>query len=150
MFFVNRTTGDDVGLEQIRREYPNSSFPQAPTSEDLADTDYAVVVDDGEPNYDQSTEKVIADVEQVDGVWRVVYSVVALTSEELAERADAAWDSARYERVPKLLIADHLVNKAQDAGDADAEAAARAYRQALRDITNQADPANVVWPTKPA
>jgi len=59
------------------------------------------------------------------------------------------WNPVRSKRVDLLVEADHLVNIAADAGDAAAEAAARSYRQALRDITNQADPSNPTWPTKP-
>ncbi len=46
-----------------------------------------------------------------------------------------------------LIDADYEVNKAEDAGDQIAIGNARAYRQALRDVPDQAGfPWDVVWP----
>ncbi|NBK26426.1 MAG: hypothetical protein EOM68_31005 [Spirochaetia bacterium] len=54
----------------------------------------------------------------------------------------------RAERNRLLDKADIEVNKAIDQGNTGAEAEARAYRQALRDIPDQAGfPYDVVWPT---
>lgn len=59
-------------------------------------------------------------------------------------------EQVRNERDSLLAEADTLVYKAQDSGDAEAEALARAYRQALRDVPEQEGfPYEVVWPTKP-
>lgn len=54
----------------------------------------------------------------------------------------------RAQRVPLLAEADALVNKAEDVGVDPAPA--RAYRQALRDVTKQKGfPTKVVWPKVP-
>lgn len=54
----------------------------------------------------------------------------------------------RAERNRLLAKADIAVNKAIDQGNTGAEAEARAYRQALRDIPDQAGfPYEVSWPT---
>lgn len=56
----------------------------------------------------------------------------------------------RMERASRLVDADHAVNRAEDLGDVEAIKRARAYRQALRDITLQAGfPDRIKWPTKP-
>ena len=53
----------------------------------------------------------------------------------------------RKQREPLLKEADVLIYKAEDLGQD--TAALRTYRQALRDVTEQEDMANVVWPVKP-
>lgn len=58
------------------------------------------------------------------------------------------WHSVRAQREPLLVTADHAINECEDTG-ADATAW-RAYRQALRDITEQPDPFNIIWPEQPA
>lgn len=55
-----------------------------------------------------------------------------------------AWAELRAERDRLLAETDWWVLP-----DRTASAEQLAYRQALRDITNQADPANPVWPNKP-
>jgi hypothetical protein len=57
------------------------------------------------------------------------------------------WDKIRQQRAPLLREADWLVSRAEDQGVGVDEA--RTYRQALRDVTKQPDPENVIWPTKP-
>jgi len=53
----------------------------------------------------------------------------------------------REDRNSRLILADIAVNKALDNGDSEAEAKARQYRQALRDVPDQAGfPYNVIWP----
>lgn len=57
------------------------------------------------------------------------------------------WEDIRMQRVPLLAEADIAVNKRLDTGK-DCKAWSK-YRQALRDVTDQADPAKVKWPKKP-
>jgi hypothetical protein len=77
---------------------------------------------------------------------------VPLTPEEIAEfeasvaeAATFAWNSVRVERNGLLAasdwtqLSDAPVNKENWVS----------YRQALRDITNQEDPFNIVWPQEP-
>lgn len=81
-----------------------------------------------------------------------------LTEEEEAARqaAQAQWaaeagerqkDKLRRQRTPLLVEADYKVNYCVDNGLNPNDWCD--YRQALRDITNQPDPFNIVWPTKP-
>jgi hypothetical protein len=66
----------------------------------------------------------------------------------LAERELAL---LRDERNSRLAVADTLVERAIDQGDASAEAAARKYRQALRDVPQQPGFPDVIdWPALPA
>lgn len=78
---------------------------------------------------------------------------VANNLDWLKQKAKAEEESAlalevRAERNLLLAKADIAVNKAIDQGNAEAEAKARAYRQALRDVPGQAGfPYDAVWPT---
>jgi Phage tail assembly chaperone protein len=57
----------------------------------------------------------------------------------------------RRERDTRLTEADHLVNRALDQGNTDLEATARTYRQALRDVPQQAGfPLDIHWPEPPS
>ncbi|WP_246641682.1 phage tail assembly chaperone [Paraburkholderia edwinii] len=59
-------------------------------------------------------------------------------------------DYKRAERNRRLIAADALVERAIDKQDADAERAARTYRQALRDVPQQDGfPNSFEWPSAP-
>ncbi|WP_202758170.1 tail fiber assembly protein [Delftia acidovorans] len=60
-----------------------------------------------------------------------------------------AWSAVRAERDRRLAACDWVTLRAQEAGEP-VPAPWMAYRQALRDITNQPDPLAIVWPTPPA
>lgn len=68
--------------------------------------------------------------------------VVAVPSTE-------AWRQVRDQRNKLLADTDWMVVRAVDRGEP-MPAEWQAYRQTLRDITNQPDPFNIVWPTPPA
>ncbi len=66
-------------------------------------------------------------------------------------RATIAGVHHRWERAERLLRADALVYRAEDAGDEAAATAARKYRQALRDVPQQQSfPFAFEWPVPPA
>ena len=78
----------------------------------------------------------------IDGVWTQNYIVTDLSADESAAKVGAQWNIIRAER-NKLLAASDWTQLP----DASADAAAWAtYRQALRDVTTQANPFNIVWP----
>lgn len=58
-----------------------------------------------------------------------------------------SWDEVRKKRSSLLKESDWRIARAEDLGESQVEL--RTYRQALRDITRQGDPVNVVWPVKP-
>jgi hypothetical protein len=63
-----------------------------------------------------------------------------------AQKEGSCWDFIRAERNGLLAACDWT-----QLPDASADAAAWAtYRQALRDITTQTDPFDIVWPASPS
>jgi len=82
----------------------------------------------------------------VDGVWTQNYIVSDLGPDASAEKVHAQWIAIRAERNKLLADCDWT-----QLPDASADAAAWAvYRQALRDVTDQANPFNIVWPVSPS
>lgn len=78
----------------------------------------------------------------IDGVWTQNYTVTDLSADESAAKVGAQWIVIRAERNNLLAASDWT-----QLPDASADAAAWAtYRQALRDITTQANPFSIVWP----
>lgn len=77
---------------------------------------------------------------------------VPMTAEEAAlldaVDSDHQWELIRAER-NALLVASDWTQFNDSPLDAAAAAAWATYRQALRDITKQADPANITWPVAP-
>lgn len=63
--------------------------------------------------------------------------------------ATTQWPIIRAERNSKLEASDWVVSRAVEAGQPVPEPW-RVYRQALRDVTLQADPFGIVWPVVPA
>lgn len=63
-------------------------------------------------------------------------------------RREAQWRNVRLERNHRLASTDWLVARAHESGTTLAPEWV-AYRQALRDVTDQVDPFAVVWPIPP-
>jgi len=84
----------------------------------------------------------------VDGVWTQNYIVTDLDADASAAKVGAQWTVIRAERNKLLAESDWWVAKAAETG-ATISVEQHTYRQALRDITDQANPFNIIWPTKP-
>lgn len=61
---------------------------------------------------------------------------------------DLAWTQVRAERDARLAASDWVRLRAADLGEPVPPKWLQ-YRQALRDVTQQADPLNIEWPTPP-
>lgn len=70
------------------------------------------------------------------------------TNKQWELHVEVAWAACRFKRDTLLTETDWVVTKATEAGEG-IPAPWVAYRQALRDMSDQADPGNLVWPTKP-
>jgi hypothetical protein len=95
------------------------------------------------PYYDSATQtREHGPALLIDGVWTQNYIVTDLDADASAAKVGAQWAVVRAERNKLLADCDWT-----QLPDASADAAAWAtYRQALRDITDQANPFNIVWP----
>ena len=132
-----------VTEREIRLEYPNVSFPELFVPPET----YAVVLETPKPQSNQATEGVreIAPTQDAAGNWLRTYEVYALSPEEALATQHTQWQIIRALRNTKLENCDWT-----QLPDAPVDATAWAtYRQALRDITNQSDPFNIIWPEEP-
>ena len=125
----------------IRLRYNNVSFPtpfQPPEG-------YERVADVAPPSPTYAQNVLEGNPALVDGVWTRQWVVTDASADEIAARTDAQWTAIRAERNIKLADCDWT-----QLPDAPVDAAAwAAYRQELRDITNQNDPFNLIWPQEP-
>jgi len=136
-----------IGLVEIRRKFPNTSFPRK-IEGDLSDLGVVTVQSTPSPSFEPSRQKVeAADPAQIDGVWQEVWNVVDLTAEEIQERA--ALKAPEVRGIRNNLLRDSDWTQVPDA-PVDTAAWA-AYRAELRAVPEQAGfPDNVVWPTEPS
>lgn len=126
---------------EIRLRYPNVSFP----SPFVAPEGYEPVVDVVPPAYDYRKNVTDGTPLLIDGVWTRNWIVADASDEQVSERLEAQWTSVRNQRNAKLAACDWT-----QLPDAPVDATTwAAYRQELRDITNQPDPFNIVWPQEP-
>ena len=130
-------------LGQLRRDNPQTSFPKLIPDGLLESYDVYPYTRPIAPEYDNLSHRLTEGAfEQVDGAWVLPY-VVEQQPLEQAER------NIRSRRDGLLQETDWIVIKSYERGQ-NIPAEWELYRQALRDITEQAGfPYEVTWPTKP-
>ena len=135
----NVVTKFPYSMGDLHVEYPDTSFPAAPTAETLAAFGVYKIVEATAPTVDSKTHRQSRSIQQVDGVWTQVWAL-----QQLAQ--DTASGNVRGYR-DRLLTASDWTQVADAPVDKTAWAT---YRQALRDVTSQAGfPWEVVWPEQP-
>lgn len=136
---LNIKTKERIDEHQFRLKHSNVSFPVELTDAALSDFGYAIL-NYPSPLTPSNGNTIIDDgVECINGLWFVKYGETPIDSSILEQEV-------RMERNVKLAETD-WTQVLDSPVDRDAWAA---YRQELRDITNQVDfPFNVIWPNKP-
>jgi len=152
MSLVKITSGNvdtyPYSVGQLRRDNPNTSFPKRIPDDMLADWGVYPVVYTDLPSIDDRTQKVEQEATPslFAGAWTVGWTTSDKTAEEVQEYDDNQAASVRSERDGLLAQSDWT-----QVADAPVDATVWAtYRQALRDITDQAGfPNDINWPTQP-
>ena len=160
-----RETGQVITESQFRSLYPNTSFPRVLTSDILDARGVDPVLEGPQaittPPYEISVRQ---GVEEINGQWFTKYIVGPVftdyTDEEgvvhTAEEQEIEYKNRIDEQVSenvrnqrnKLLEETDWTQSRDVVLDNDADWTA--YRQELRDITEQEGfPHNIIWPTKP-
>lgn len=146
--------------EDLRKLLPNISFTSREiTSEDLAGTEYIAIPHNKNatipvPTADAYTS-VGMPVQNADGVWERTYQSYTITDEVFKQdRINQKFDELRAKRTELLIEADAMQQKAERdirAGRTPSCTIEQidAYKDALCDITNAADPFLVEFPAKP-
>jgi hypothetical protein len=134
-------------IEPTRWDENNFCFARKLTSEQAARLGVTKLKIVTPPYFDPATQKRNeADAVLIDGVWTQQYVVTDLNADGAAEKADAQAVQVRAQRIKLIEECDWT-----QVADAPVDQAAWAvYRQALRDIPQQAGfPWTITWPAKP-
>lgn len=142
--FRIRASGEIIS--DLQRAFPNTSIPQAPSAEDLDALGVDPILEGAQPELNRFQSATRSGPEQDSlGNWIWVYTATDWSEEAIAAATEQQWKSIRAERNRKLYDCDWT-----QLPDAPVDTAAWAtYRQQLRDVTNQLDPFEIVWPTPP-
>ena len=147
--YIKLTSGvpENYSIGQLRRDNPQTSFPKNIPDHVLADFDVYPLKETPKPTVDHTKNVAEGVPVQQDGQWVQAWNVTDATAEEIAERTTNKSIQVRSERDQMLLETDWTQGK--DIPDNISQSFV-AYRQALRDIPQQAVfPWNVNWPTQP-
>lgn len=138
-------------IGQFRKDNPQVSFPRDPSEALLALYGVYPVIRTDQPEYDRITHDLSeATPELVGSSWRQTWVLTPVSAEVAAERLAELADDVRRDRNRRLQDSDWVVIKAYERGE-NIPMEWEVYRQALRDITDQAGfPYEVTWPAKPA
>lgn len=130
----------------IRQAFAKVSLPALITDQVLAELGLRAVQLMTVPAVDHTQTVTEGAPAEVDGVWTQAWVVTPATAQEVAERTQAQQALVRAERNARLSACDWT----QLADAAVNSAAWAVYRQALRDVPQQAGfPWTVTWPSQP-
>lgn len=134
-------------INNIRREFSTTSFPNGVPEKKWLEEQKLVAVT--EPQLADHRDKVeTVDPFEKDGKWYTT-KVTAYVDDTPAPTTEEKWNNVRNVRNQKLKDTDWTRMDDVDITDSKKEEY-KTYRQALRDITKQADPDKVTWPTEPS
>ena len=148
-----RVSGSNIiypySIQQLRTENKNVSFPSVITDEVLATFDvYPVKMVDG--NYDIDYTKDVVEVTPTlsGSVYVQTYEVTDADEYTIEVRHEVKWEEIRETR--NSLLSECDWTQFQDSPITGSKLTEwQTYRQSLRDVTNQENPYNITWPTKP-
>ena len=133
-------------MSDLRKDYPNVSFANNISAEDLALYGVYNVVIANDPEYNSRTQRLVTQQPTlINGVWTVTQSVIEKTEDQLVTETNRKSVEVREQRDRLLLETDWRfrsdMNPSQEWID---------YCQVLRDIPQQEGfPWDVTFPTKP-
>ena len=139
------TTTYPFKLDSLR-DCPRHSFPVGDIPEStLAEHGVYPCVEIPQPPVPPRYRLERKEPQNIQGAWVVAWGAIALTDEEWAAKLADQWAYIRAKRNTRLADCDWT-----QLPDAPASTTTWAvYRQALRDITLQDDPFNILWPVAP-
>ena len=128
----------------IQQLFPNTSFTAAGPNADFLTANNTVELVET-LTFTTPTQKLSTVDAYVDSGKVYTVKVESTTSDEQTALINSEWVNIRSQRNFKLKDTDWRASSDLTMSDA-----WKTYRQALRDITTQADPYNITWPTEPS
>lgn len=142
-----RASGEVV--TDLARAFPNVSIPQPPSLADLDALGVDAILEGPQPTLERFQYAVRSGPTEINAQWFWIYTAVDMTPEAIAAATDAQWNAVRSTRDKRLADSDWT--QLPDVPlSAEKKAEWATYRQGLRDVTNQTDPFDIVWPVQPA
>lgn len=141
MPYLKITNGqpENYSIGQLRRDNPNTSFPKRPSDELLAGWGVYPYTMQDQPTADYMTQTLTPTaLTEVDGAWTQGWEVSNLSAEDAGRNIRSQRDSL-LSQTDWMALSDVTMTPEW-----------AAYRQSLRDVTDQAGfPWSITWPTKP-
>ena len=142
---IDNTIYYPYSLQTLREDNPHISFPSEMTESLMNEFDIHEVRQTPKPNdYTKNISEGTPIL--IEGVYYQNWVSVDASTSEINNRIEEKWIEIRDFRNNLLLECDWT-----QLSDIPSETKTlwQTYRQELRDITNQANPYNIVWPVKP-
>jgi hypothetical protein len=138
-----------VTMDNFRLLFPNTSFSWPFVAEDIEPLGFGLYDFSNQPDLSTFEKAVeVAPVKDEYGRWRQTWAVEPMNEEEVTARTEQEWNAVRGRR--NFLLARTDWTQLDDTPIANTDKSQWAlYRQALRDITTQADPFHIEWPALP-
>jgi hypothetical protein len=137
-------------IQQLKLDNRNISFPST-ISDSLLETFGVYKVELKDSGYDNDdTKDVVEIIPTLSGsIYVQTYEVSNANEETINKRKEIKWSEVRSTR--NTLLAESDWTQFQDSPITGSSLTDwQTYRQSLRDVTNQSDPYNITWPTKPS
>ena len=147
MLIAKIEDGQVINVSDYRDMFPNTSFPASGPDAEFLEANSCMTVTVWKA-YDQLTEKLVSVVPYIEGNTVYTIAVETLTPEEIEANTESQWAKIRSQR-DTLLQACDWTQLPDVPLDSKTKEQWVNYRQALRDVTSQADPYNIEWPIAP-
>ena len=147
MLIAKVEDGQVINVSDYREMFPNTSFPNSGPDAEFLEANNCMTVTVWK-QYDQRTEKLDSVAPYIEGNTVYTIAVEPLTPEEIEANTESQWSKIRSQR-DTLLAACDWTQLPDVPLDTEQKQAWVVYRQALRDVTSQADPYNIEWPVAP-
>jgi hypothetical protein len=135
-------------IEDLRKDNPNVSFPSI--IDEATKSTYSMFSIQNVEIPSDYTKNISENLpELIEGIWTQNWTVADATEEEINQRLTDKWQEIREQRNGMLNSSDWTQILDSPLTD-EQKNAWRQYRQELRDITNQANPFEVIYPVQPS
>ena len=137
-------------VQNLKNENPNTSFPTI-ISDSLLESFNIYQVEVRNSGYDNDDSKDVTEIIPTlsGSVYIQTYSVTDADTDTINKRKEIKWSEIRSTR--NTLLTESDWTQFQDSPITGSVLIDwQTYRQSLRDVTNQSDPYNISWPSKPS
>lgn len=144
----NSVASYPYGITEFRKDNPTISLPIYPTEEQLNEQNIYIISPTNKPVYDPVRQSCSEDTPVYTDKWEQSWKIEDLSEQEINNNIQQQWSIVRLERDQLLKDCDWTQLPDVPLLEEDKQKWAD-YRQALRDVTKQQDPYNIVWPIEP-